>query len=119
MDTLTPAPCPPTPSASAARADPTSRAFAWVVEGRPVSAAGMRQRDGEVEVLHLGTAPGEEGRGYARALLHALAVHLSASHLVAETDGDAAGFSHWDGFEVTPLPSPWDWARSRCVLTLS
>lgn len=100
------------------RTDPTCRIFTWMVEGHPVSAAGIRQHDGGVEVLHLSTAPGEEGRGYARALLHTLAAHLSASHMVAETDDGAVEFYRRAGFEVTPIPSSWERARYRCVLTL-
>ncbi|WP_264775131.1 GNAT family N-acetyltransferase [Deinococcus aetherius] len=101
------------------RTDPTRRVFAWVVEGRPVSTAGIQQRDGEVEVLHLGTAPGEERRGHARTLLHALAAYLNTGHVVAETDDEAVEFYRRAGFEVTPIPSPRERARYRCVLTLS
>ncbi|WP_102125207.1 hypothetical protein [Deinococcus planocerae] len=87
--------------------DPTRCVFTWGVEGRPVSAAGIRQHDGEVEVLHLGTAP---------PLLHTLAAHLSAARMVAETDDGAAEFYRRAGFEVRPIPSRWERARYRCVL---
>ncbi|WP_051517308.1 GNAT family N-acetyltransferase [Deinococcus phoenicis] len=99
------------------RSDPERRIFAWTLEGRPVSAAGLRPHGQEVEVLHLGTAPGQEGRGYARALLHALAEHLKAARVVAETDEDAVGFYRRAGFMVTPIPSRWGRARFGCTLT--
>ncbi|GAA5513295.1 hypothetical protein Dcar01_02028 [Deinococcus carri] len=97
--------------------------YAWVVGGQPVSAAGIRQQGEpagrDVEVLHLGTTPGQEGRGHARALLHAVAAHLNAARLVAETDDSAVGFYRRAGFEVSSIPSRWDWVRYRCVLTPS
>lgn len=99
------------------RTDSGRRVLAWVVEGRPVCAAGVRPREEEAEVLHLGTAPGEEGRGHARALLHAVAAHLHISRLVAETDEDAVNFYRRAGFEVTPAPPKGGRTRYRCVLT--
>lgn len=101
------------------RTDSARRLFAWVEGGRPVSAAGVRQHGEEVEVLHLGTAPGQEGRGHARALLHAVAAHLGAARMVAETDDDAVGFYRRASFEVVPAPPRGGQRRYRAVLTRS
>lgn len=99
------------------REDPERRVFGWMAGGRMVSAAGVRQEGEELEVLHLATAPGEEGRGHARTLLHALAEHLNAARLVAETDDAAVNFYRRSGFEVRPAPPRGDRSRSRVTLT--
>ncbi|GMA16165.1 GNAT family N-acetyltransferase [Deinococcus metallilatus] len=101
------------------RSDPERHVFAWVMDGQPVSAAGLRQHGEAVEVLHLGTAAGEEGRGHARALLRALAAHLNAAPLVAETDDNAVGFYRRAGFEVTTAPPKGGRPRYLCTLTRS
>lgn len=99
------------------RTEPGRQVFVWSVDGRTVSAAGVREVGEAAEILHLGTAPGEEGRGYARALLHAVAAHLNAAKLLAETDDDAVGFYRRAGFEVTPAPPRGGSSRYRAVLT--
>lgn len=99
------------------RSEPGRQVFVWSVDGRPVSAAGVREVREAAEILHLGTAPGEEGRGYARALLHAVAAHLNAAKLLAETDDDAAAFYRRAGFEITPAPPRGGRPRYRAVLT--
>lgn len=99
------------------RADPERRVFAWLLNGRPVSAAGVRQQGKEVEVLHLGAAPEEAGWGHARALLLAIAAYLKAAWMIAETDDAAAGFYRRAGFEVTPAPPRGGHPRYRAVLT--
>ncbi|MCP2014067.1 ribosomal protein S18 acetylase RimI-like enzyme [Deinococcus sp. HSC-46F16] len=98
------------------RTAPERRVFVWLEGGRVVSAAGLRIQGAEVEVLHLATRPGEKGRGHARALLHALAEHLNAARLVAETDDGAVGFYRRAGFEVTPAPPRGGRARYRVTL---
>ncbi|WP_170928672.1 GNAT family N-acetyltransferase [Deinococcus hopiensis] len=98
---------------------PSRRAFVWKVDERPVSAAGVQQRGEEVEVLHLGTALGQEGRGYARALLHALLTELKAARLVAETDDGAVDFYRRAGFEVREAPPRGGRPRYRVTLTWS
>ncbi|MPY67324.1 GNAT family N-acetyltransferase [Deinococcus sp. SDU3-2] len=98
------------------RTDPQRRVFVWAEGGQVLSAAGVHNRDTETEVLHLATRPGEEKRGYARALLHALADHLNAARLVAETDDGAVGFYRRTGFEVTPAPPRGGRARYRVTL---
>ncbi|WP_104989904.1 GNAT family N-acetyltransferase [Deinococcus sp. NW-56] len=98
------------------RTDPERRVFVWTEGDRLVSAAGLRTQGETAEVLHLATRPGEEGRGYARALLHALAGHLGAERLVAETDDGAVGFYRRAGFEVTPAPPRGGRARYRVTL---
>ncbi|GBF05588.1 hypothetical protein DAERI_050097 [Deinococcus aerius] len=99
------------------RTEPGRQVFVWSVDGRPVSAAGVREVGEAAEILHLGTAPGEEGRGYARALLHAVAAHLNAAKLLAETDDDAAAFYRRAGFEITPATPRGGRPRYRAVLT--
>lgn len=99
------------------RTDSNRRLFAWVEGGRPVSAAGVREHGKEVEILHLGTAPGQERRGHARALLHAVATHLGAARMVAETGDDAVGFYRRADFEVMPAPPRGGPRRYRAVLT--
>ncbi|WP_019587020.1 GNAT family N-acetyltransferase [Deinococcus apachensis] len=99
------------------RAEPERRIFVWMADGRPVSAAGILQHGEEVEILHLGTAPGEERRGHARALLHAIEAHLKITRLLAETDDEAVGFYRRAGFQVTPAPPKGGSSRYRAVLT--
>jgi GNAT superfamily N-acetyltransferase len=82
------------------RNDPDRRVFAWVLDVQPLSAAGLRGHGEAAEVLHPGTAPDQEGRGHARALLHAVATHINAARLIAETDDAAVGFCRRAGFEV-------------------
>jgi len=96
--------------------DPERRVFGWMVGGRMVSAAGVRQAETEGEVLHLGTLPGEERRGHARALLHALLAYLNAARLVAETDDKAGDFYRRAGFQVRPAPPRGGHARYRVTL---
>lgn len=101
------------------RMDPERRVFVWLEGGRVVSAAGLHTPGETAEVLHLVTRPGKEGRGYARALLHALAGHLDAEQLVAEADDDAVGFYRRAGFEVTPAPPRGSRDRYRATLIRS
>ena len=98
------------------RTDPSRRVFVWEEEGKAVCAAGVRQKEDEAEVLHVGTAPGHEGRGHARALLGAVLGHLGAARMVAETDGDAVGFYRRAGFEVENAPPRGNRPRFRVTL---
>lgn len=97
--------------------DPSRRVFVWEVAGQPVSAAGIRQTGEEVELLHLGTAPEHEGRGYAHALLHALLAGLNATRLTAETDDSAVDFYRRSGFKVENAPPRSGQPRYRVALT--
>ena len=91
--------------------------FVWEVAGRVVSAAGLHVTGDHAEILHVGTDPAHAGRGYARALLHAVADHLDLTTLSAETDDGAAAFYRRTGFRVEAAPTRNGRARYRCTLT--
>lgn len=97
--------------------DPERRVFVWLMEGRPVNAAGVRRHGEEVEALHLGTAPGEERRGHARSLLHAVATPLEAQRIVAEIHEGAAEFHRRARVSLTPAPTRGGSPRFLAVLT--
>ncbi|UBV41960.1 GNAT family N-acetyltransferase [Deinococcus taeanensis] len=100
------------------RADPEWQLHTWVVNGTPVSAAGLTVQGGVGTVLHIGTHPGLAGQGYARALLRGLLQALNLHALTASTDDTAADFYRRSGFHVDEIPSPWERRRYRCTLTL-
>lgn len=82
-----------------------------------VCAAGLHVSGQDAQLLHLGTHPGREGRGHARALLRAVTDDRKLRRLTAETDGSAAGFYRRCGFELTERPSPWGTPRFLAVWT--
>lgn len=82
------------------RTDPGRQLFLWETGGRVVCAVGLHVRARQAEVLHIGTDPQERGKGFARALLSAVASALDLTALSAETDEDAVGFYRRSGFQV-------------------
>lgn len=102
---------------AAYQSEPDRRLCGWETDGQLRSAAGLRMRDTQAEVVHLGTHPDIQGRGHARDLLHAVMTTLNLTLLWAETDDDSVGFYRRAGFEVEPVPSRWPGARYRCTRT--
>ena len=93
--------------------------FAWQAAGQIVSAAGLRVDGDHAEVRHVGTHPDHTGRGYARALLQAVAAHLSLHTLTAETDDDTVAFYRKSGFTVLTTGTRGDRQRYVCTFTLA
>lgn len=87
--------------------DPARHVWAWMQDGQPVCAAGLRLRGSQAELLHLGTRPDCRGQGAGRRLLLALMTELNLEALEAETDETAADFYRRCGFEVEPFEGRW------------
>ncbi|WP_189093700.1 GNAT family N-acetyltransferase [Deinococcus ruber] len=97
--------------------DPQRQIWSWHVGGQAVCAAGLRLVGQQAEVLHIGTRPGERGRGYGRSLLLTLTTHLPLTVLEAETDSEAAEFYRRAGFQIQDAPPRFGTPRFRCRLT--
>jgi hypothetical protein len=95
------------------------RPVGWEVAGMLLACAWLsRTEDGDVELGSVVVAPDARGTGVGRALVEALAEVLNAQRLMAETDGEGAGFYRTCGFEVEPAGQRDGISRFRCVRSL-
>lgn len=98
-------------------ADPALQFWVWTLEGRPISAVGLRLNGDSAEVLHLGTAAEARHTGAGRSLLLGLTTRLQLREVTAETDDSAVGFYRRCGFAVREAPSTGDRIRYHCTLS--
>jgi N-acetylglutamate synthase-like GNAT family acetyltransferase len=88
----------------------------WQEENAVVACAGAERLDGDtIGIRSIAVEPAWRHRGLGRTLLDALAEHMDATRIVAETDDDAVDFYRRCGFVIEDAPAKFGRARYWCT----
>ena len=105
------------------RGSPRYSVFVCEAAGENTGIIALEQQSRDTaEIVGIAVREGRQGRGAGRVMIRAAALRLGVQTLLAETDGDSAGFYERAGFSVRTFTRRFpdgDAARYACVLTIT